>query len=419
MLSARGIVIACNGKFDQHLNLEAAARLYGGFACPGEKVPWTYQPGKRAQVVPSDEGTALEIRNVADAVTIEDVEFYSRDATTPGGSSIAAIIESSDDVTLARVRIVAGAAMAGADGESGTKGIDAAAASGQQQGAPASCGDGAPDEQFGGKWPSNNSCGARGGPGGDSKLGLSGGPGYAGIPATDVVPPNVNNRGNEGPEGEDGKPGSPGASGTLGRALSDAGTFTEVGFTPSASAGAGSDGFPGQGGGGGGASNATGVCIGASGGAGGMGGCGGKGGTGGLGGGASVALIAWSSALTLDACELVAQEGGAGGQGGDGGLGGLGKEGAVGGAAFSDASNSIGKGGNGGPGGNGGVGGPGAGGNGGPSIALVVHGVAPEGVASSVLTPGSAGAAGPGGSAGALVGENGKAGTSSAQLSVP
>jgi hypothetical protein len=49
----------------------------------------------------------------------------------------------------------------------------------------------------------------------------------------------------------------------------------------------------------------------------------------------------------------------------------------------------------------------------------VVHGVAPEGIATSVLTPGSAGAAGPGGMAGALVGEDGKAGTASAQLSVP
>jgi hypothetical protein len=414
------VVIACNGKFDEHLSLKAGVRLYGGFACPGEKSPWTYQTGKRAQVAPMTPGLALEVRNVADAVIIEDMEFASIDAATPGESSIAAIIESSPNVVLTRAKFVAGKGAAGADGVSGAKGADGSATGPSQQGVGASCGDAAPALNGGGSWPGDSTCGSRGGPGGVAQKEIDGSPGSPGNPRMNVIVTDqelLKNGGAEGVEGADGRAGSSGNTGNIGKALVDDSSFSPLGFAPSHSAGDGTDGFPGQGGGGGGASNAVATCIGASGGAGGMGGCGGKGGTGGAGGGASVALISWSSNITLDTCELVASNGGVGGKGGDGGLGGLGKDGAVGGAA--DTTNSIGKGGKGGPGGNGGSGGPGAGGNGGPSVVLVVHGAEPLKLKTSTLTTGQGGTAGPGGAAGSLVGESGNAGSATAQVSVP
>jgi hypothetical protein len=421
LASASGkVIIACSGTFDEHLSLKAGVRLYGGFACPGEKSPWTYQTGKRAQVTPTTTGLALEVRSVTDAVTIEDVEFDSIDATKAGESSIAAIIESSPNVVLTRAKFVAGKGAAGADGVSGAKGADGSATGPSQQGVGASCGDAAPALNGGGSWPGDSTCGSRGGPGGVAQKEIDGSPGSPGNPRMNVIVTDqelLKNGGAEGVEGADGRAGSSGNTGNIGKALVDDSSFSPLGFAPSHSAGDGTDGFPGQGGGGGGASNAVATCIGASGGAGGMGGCGGKGGTGGAGGGASVALISWSSNITLDTCELVASTGGVGGKGGDGGLGGLGKEGALGGAASETPS--IGKGGKGGPGGNGGAGGPGAGGNGGPSVVLVVHGTEPLKLKTSMLTTGQGGTAGPGGAAGSLVGETGKVGSATAQLSVP
>jgi len=113
-----------------------------------------------------------------------------------------------------------------------------------------------------------------------------------------------------------------------------------------------------------------------------MGGCGGTAGTGGVGGGASVAVLSWNTKLTLDACLLLAGDGGAGGKGGAAGGGGPGKEGGKGG----QNSAAIGKGGGGGLGGYGGRGGSGSGGSGGPSIALVYSGTAPTLVNSPKLT---------------------------------
>ena len=126
-----------------------------------------------------------------------------------------------------------------------------------------------------------------------------------------------------------------------------------------------------------------------------MGGCGGDLGTGGIGGGASVALLSWDSALTLDACGLVASAGGAGGVGGAAHAGGLGKAGGSGGTA--SVVNTIGGGGIGGNGGNGGNGGSGAGGTGGPSIALVYSVSKPTFLNDPVRTPGAGGAHGAGG----------------------
>jgi hypothetical protein len=152
-----------------------------------------------------------------------------------------------------------------------------------------------------------------------------------------------------------------------------------------------------------------------------MGGCGGKPGTGGASGGASVAVLNWQSALTLDRCELVATDGGAGAKGGNGGPGGAGKPGAPGGLAYDgpDGGTSVGKAGSGGAGGNGGPGGSGAGGNGGPSYALVYKGDTPTKLNGTLLAHGAGGAKGIGGGLDVAKAPDGFAGGSADEFSVP
>jgi hypothetical protein len=357
--------------------------FYGGFDC----ADWTYSADKRARVTPPS-GPALTLRKITSGVNLADLELVSADATASGTSSIAAIIDTAINVVFERVKITSGNGADGQAGGDGMRGDDGLAVASKQQGFAAMCPGGAP--QMGGYWDTTGCgpLGSKGGSGGPATQGLSGGPGLAGVPGPD----------NSGPAGADGKNGADGAAGTPGVVSSAVGSYSSSGYTTAPPGGDGADGFVGQGGGGGGASNATGtLCIGASGGAGGIGGCGGKKGLGGASGGASIALLSWSSKLTIDHCDLIAGNGGGGGKGGNGGLAGSGKPGAEGGAAYtSDAGDTIAKGGHGGPGGNGGLGGSGAGGNGGPSYALVYKGDSPSKIMTTTThgrggTPGSGG----------------------------
>ena len=108
-------------------------------------------------------------------------------------------------------------------------------------------------------------------------------------------------------------------------------------------------------------------------------------------GGASVAILSWMSGVSLDACELVSQGGGAGGKGANGGLGGAAEEGAEGGAGdtvmhwqwWARRSRRCWR-----------LGGCGAGGNGGASHVLVYKGTAPAKSAGTTLTTGVGGVAG-------------------------
>jgi hypothetical protein len=157
-----------------------------------------------------------------------------------------------------------------------------------------------------------------------------------------------------------------------------------------------------------------------------MGGCGGSPGKGGSSAGASVALLSWSSTITLDHCELIAGAGGNGGKGGNGGNGGLGKPGAPGGAAYVgdagpvvDAGSGLGKGGNGGLGGNGGNGGSGAGGNGGPSYGIVHKGTAPQWLNGTIVARGAGGAKGAGGTIDNVKAADGNPGLAADEFAVP
>jgi hypothetical protein len=157
-----------------------------------------------------------------------------------------------------------------------------------------------------------------------------------------------------------------------------------------------------------------------------MGGCGGTPGKGGSSAGASIAMLSWSSAITLDRCELISGAGGGGGNGGKGGTGGQGKPGASGGAAYAgdagpmpDAGMGLGKGGNGGPGGNGGNGGSGAGGNGGPSYAIVYKGTKPTPVNGTIVAHGAGGAKGLGGTVDNVKAPDGVVGAAADEFAVP
>jgi hypothetical protein len=398
------------------------SKIYGGFECAG----WTYATERRANVSP-DTGVALTVSGLTIGLTVENMDFEAANATTPGASSIAAIVDSSQNVILRRVWLVGGRGAFGQAGVDGAKGDDGQMVAQGQLGTNAACP--GVSIQNGGFWGAANSCNSRGGSGGTAFQGGTGTSGSTGTPDMNVDPPNINNG---GPAGAPGAPGSVGIAGLLGQQVSTTGTFSAGGYVPAPPAGSGTDGSTGQGGGGGGASNGVGVCTGASGGAGGMGGCGGKAATGGRGGGASVALLTWnSSGVLLDACWLVASAGGPGGAGGNGGLGGLGQDGAHGGAGYQagdggtgDAGGDAGSiiitgGGKGGRGGNGGNGGSGAGGNGGPSYALVYKGSSPSRSNGTTFTPGTAGVKGIGGTAGNAKAPDGIAGSAAEEFGAP
>ncbi len=402
-------VYVCEGTYTEAVTIDTAvdgAQIFGGFDC----TTWSYGSANSPVVKPSS-GVALMLKGLTSGATIEDLEFDAPNATTPGASSIAALSDTSTSVVLRRVKLVAGAGADGAPGVNGAKGDDGAMPGVDQQGKSATCAADAGALQNGGIWPSAV-CGSRGGGGGTAFQGGPGGTGVAGTPVMNM---------NGGPIGGDGQKGVDGASAANGAPGAAGGTFSAMGYTPAPAGGDGANGNPAQGGGGGGASSATGPmsmsCLGASGGAGGMGGCGGKLGTGGASSGASIALLSWQSAITLDSCRLTAGRGGAGGKGGDGGPGGLGKPGAAGGSGLVNGSDTIAKGGNGGPGGNGSTGGAGAGGSGGPSYALVYKGTKPTG-SSTTFTPGTGGSAGPGGT-GAAKAPDGASGPSSSEFAVP
>ncbi len=371
--------------------------LYGGYDC----TTWTRRPGARTLVHAAAQ-TALKLSGLVSGIVIEAFEVQAANATAPAASSLAVIVDHSANVVFRDVRIQAGDGGDGAPGTDGAKGDDGPTTGSAQLGTPALC-PGVLKIQAGGGWSSESVCGSHGGTGGQATLGGLGLKSSAGTPQSNVVKPGFDNGAGSDATGgvlaANGSDGLPGAPGVVSEA---SGRFSQSGYTAAPPGQDGADGWPGQGGGGGGASNGSGDCIGASGGAGGIGGCGGRHGKGGASGGASVALLTWASAVSLDACELVAGRGGSGGNGGIGGSGGIGGDGSIGGSGFYGPDSGIPvawPGGQGGQGGNGGSGGPGAGGNGGPSYLMVYQGSAPV-IANTKLVRGVGGRHGTGGRVG-------------------
>jgi hypothetical protein len=385
--------------YDENLTIDSSLdglSVFGGFRC-GD---WSYAPGSvRTQVKPTGAQTPL----LVDAVTSLEVRgfaFESGDATSAGQSSIAAIVRGSSGVVFMNSTFTAGDAAPGNDGSDGAAGEAVPSVGADQKGDDSTCGSTTPNG--GGAWLTAFQCAAggstRGGKGGTAEFEVDGYPGQAGTEATNVQAAGMGQGGPGGTAGSKaGKAGGPGSAGNPGNngTAATAGVLSASGYTP-AHGTDGTHGWPGQGGGGSGASWSNTGCVGPSGGAGGLGGCGGFSGTKGTGGGASIGLLVWDSAVTLQDCAVTSGAGGKGGDAGAGGAASLGQLGATGGASVHLGMEDAGKG---GTGGNGGPGGSGSGGTGGPSYAIAHKGTAPVQAGTVTLTPGSAGGKGVGGQA--------------------
>jgi hypothetical protein len=435
-LGSKTRIFVCNGSYSEAVAITTPVSLYGGLSCtPGPSGrAWAYV-GAASTVISPSLPSALAITNVSGGtVTIEDLSFGSPSATTPGGSSIAALVASST-VNLIRVTLTAGS---GADG---SPGADGSAAPNYTGAAPV--GGGQVFSFSGGSYTAVS--GGAGGvnrctpfglsAGGDGGLGCTTGTGTAGTasPAA-AATPGRDGQSAVGTTTDDAgvsvavivtNPGADGAPGQGGAAPAQSyGSLSADGWTP-AQGGDGAPGNPGQGGAG-----ATdpkfGNCVlgfSVGGGGGGAGGCGGAGGKGGGAGGASIALGAIGSSVTLSDCLLVAVSGGAGGHGGAGQDG---QAGALGGdRTVSLALNAAGA-----PGGNGAGGSGGAGGPGGRSVGILTQNSTVTTTSGSVQVgaAGTGGAPGPAGhhSAGPVTtgmdgnsGAPGVAGTATARLDLP
>jgi hypothetical protein len=399
--SKKGLrVYVCAGSFAEHVLLTATLgdglSFYGGIDCPSA----TYGPQNKAVVAPTT-GLALDLEGLVVGASFEDIEFDGPDAdpNSSGGSSIAAFVQTSTNVTLNRVTLSAGNAADGAGGVSGgstgdpsnllpatmlTGGaaLDASGAASQN----CVCPDGT-TSSTGGQGSASTGFLDGGHPPG-AGLPSYGGDAGAGDPGTDGLSCGM---GGTAQNGADAPPAASRAPGT------SWGTLSLAGWAPTSGT-PGSNGLPGQGGGGGG--NGT-LGTGAGGG-GACGGCGGAGGKQGLGGGSSIALLSFKSGVALAECILTAHNAGSGGAGGNG------ESGQAGGSAGMPFGLGATAGCAGGAGGTGSGGNGGQGGAGGLSLGIGYSGTPPtfDGVAieagatSSSITTGTAGAGGFKGAAG-------------------
>ena len=407
-------VFACGEEFAEAVELPAGASLFGGFKC---KDRWRYAGEDfRATIAPGPDVIALRWRGGEGASLVGNVNIRSADATEPGGSSIAVLVESNAKGTVRRADILAGR---GADGRDGADGDHAGAPA--LKGPSGSNGEAAcsSDVGLGGatlQVVCDGGLASTGGQGGDGGE-LFGGGGLAGL-----QPPEPNPAGfGKGGTGESPLPAcSPGAGGAQGAHGQDGAAASGWGFLSNdgylgVHGGDGKPGLPGQGGGGGGASAGKASCGaaphgGAGGGAGGTGGCGGKAGKGGQAGGSSMGVVAISSDVEFYGVRIGAGDGGRGGNGGAGQLGGAGGLPGVGGQGFGAGADGVKSGCAGGAGGNGGNGGNGGGGHGGHSIAVASRGEASIQVGQgSFLAVGKAGSGGKSGNHNAAPGEDGAA----------
>jgi Protein of unknown function (DUF1565) len=367
--AAGKLVLVCSGTYDEHVNVTAGVRAFGGFDC----TDWSPSAAKPL-FKPTTAGAALEIDTITAEVLLEGLAFEVGDAVATGETALTALVKASPKVTLRSVSLTAGKGKSGGNGTL-TEFVfpNATALDGNPEN-PATMG-GA--EKLCACQPGLMSVGGLGGPpataGTSGSAGLPGhGGGVPGQPGS-CVPNGGGSDGNDAPAADAAAGaatlGTPSASGWLAASGID-----------------GATGQPGQGGGGGASRNASG-----HGGGGGCGGCGGNGGTAGKGGGGSIALLAFNSPVVVEASTLLTADAGNGGGGAEGQPG-QADIGAGGGVVSS--INSC-------PGGNGGKGGAGAaggGGAGGISVGIVWKGaMQPTVSADTTITNGKAGDAGPGG----------------------
>ena len=365
-------IYVCEGTYEGSVDVGKSVGIYGGLKC--DWTPTTTHP----VIVGSKPSYAVQVTAVNVALT--DVDVTAKAGSVAGESSIGVFANGAQALKLARVKVAAGAGVAGSNGSTGSNytviaqsdakiiGNNGAGIAGAGPKACTNCVDG------------KNSTGGGGGAGG-----LSPGDGSGGSPSL--------GGGAKGIASVDGgacTPGGLGASPLAGASAvspSVVGALGSTGWSASDGAG-GTAGSPGQGGGGGGGGYDPGNAVGGAGG-GGCGGCGGAAGSGGKGGGSSIAIVSFNSTITLTACELTS------GAAADGGKGAAGQAGQLGGFQGPPASKGC----AGGDGGNGGAGGSGAGGSGGVSVGIAYKGTKPvtDAATDGKITVGTKGNKGTGG----------------------
>jgi hypothetical protein len=392
-------IYVCNEAFTEVVEAPAGIEIYGGLDCASG---WTWSEAGRTTLTATPDSVPLKLTSGTAPTRIENFTVTAADATQPGGSSIAAIV---DNVAaeITRTELTAGAAR---DGDNGTTPMDVPMNGPAGDVGTVACT--TPADVKGGAGGVNTcavgtSQGGVGGKGGITADGGDGGDGEDGQPAGNT------NKGTgatlAAPSCTIGTPGADGVEGGPGMGGTGLGSLSIVGYS-GANGQDGATGTPGQGGGGGGGSRSGNFCngtndgAGASGGGGGAGGCGGKGGVGGQAGGSSIALIALNSGLTLSEVTLKA---GNAGKGGDGVIGQAGASGGAGGTGGASSGSALSKKGcTGGEGGTGGPGGPSGGGRGGHSLGIAYKGKLPMmgGVTTTIGMPGMGGMGGMGNPAG-------------------
>jgi len=378
-------VYVCAGTYAEDVSLTQtnAVAIMGGMECGS----WTYDG---AMPIVGVSTVPLRVAGVVKPIVLSDLTFQAAGGANPGDSSIAALVTSTTDLTLRRVKLRPGAGHDGAPGVTGSNwtavnqddaSIAGKNASGNTGGAAHAC-TLCTDNV--------NSTGGAGGAGGT----LSSSGGDTGAPNLSASPPD------DGAGGDNsctaGHNGANAPAGTAAPGATLVGKLTTAGWVPSPGQD-GPNGGPGQGGGGGGGKAS--VTNPGGGAGGGCGGCGGAGGKGGGGGGASIGLAVISSKVTLQTCDIVTLAGGAGGAGS------AGQDGQLGGYAGTASPGCAA-----GVGGKGGLGGSGGGGAGGISVGIVYTDQQPEvDQATSIVVPGTPATKGTGGTAGTNDGVDGLA----------
>jgi hypothetical protein len=365
------LVLVCSGTYDEHVEVTAGARIFGGFDCADFR-----QTAPNPVFSPTTAGPALSIDTVEDPVLIDGLSFEVADAEEPGETALAAIVHASLDVTLRSVSLTAGEGRAGANGKLNAFEFPEPATFKGNPENPATMG-GA--EKVCVCQRGLTSTGGVGGTASSSgQNGARGLPNHGGGAGGDPAPGDCGG-------GSSGKKGADAPAQAAAAGAETLGTAAASGWTPSPGAD-GAPGQPGQGGGGGASLNNSG-----HGGGGGCGGCGGNGATAGKGGGGSIALLVIESSVILEASSLVTADAG---KGGAGAVGQAGQKEAGGGGAPVDTQNSCG----GGSGGSGAAGGASGGGAGGISVGILWQGETPPGVSDDTsISTGKPGAKGAGG----------------------
>lgn len=396
-LAGKSRIYLCDGSYDEHVVVDGATSLFGGFACG----TWQYSGG-RAKLAPTSEGPSLVVSHASSPIVLADLEMRAKDATAHAGSSITAFVRNNTaTITLRRVTAHAGNASATAAPTPETLAngfFDATAgksANGIIGGPERICACAVEGQSVGGRGgdgAATASSAKNGDPGTatPSSAAIGAADSHAGVGKTSAS-------GSVCTAGGDGSNGSHGLGGT---GASSLGTLTDDGWTAAPGAN-GEPGHPGVGGGGGGGGTDSG---GAGGGGGGGGGCAGAGGAGGTGGGSSFTIVVAESTVVIEQSELFA---GTPEPGGNAAGGGLSVEGGAGAPAAAGACG-------GGRGGDGAGGSGGGGGGGGSSVGILYRGIAPTVDTATMIT--TAGAGAPGGAVGkggigAKTGSGGASGT--------